>query len=41
MDRFDGGALTRWWDSMRETQQQVDAKRREDLLYQFRSATAQ
>ena len=33
-------ALTAFWDSLKETQQQVDAKRREDMVYYFRQATA-
>lgn len=35
-----GDSLTRWWDAQKQTQQQVDAKRREDLLYHFQAATA-
>jgi hypothetical protein len=34
-----GDMLRAWWDSMHETQQQVDARRREDLLYYFQMAT--
>lgn len=30
--------ITQWWDSLHETQQQVDAKRREHMLFDFRAA---
>lgn len=33
-------ALRDWFDSLTPTQGQVDAKRREDLLYYFQAATA-
>jgi hypothetical protein len=34
------GSLAAWWNDKKQTQQEVDARRREDLLYHFQAATA-